>query len=414
VIISAHAAKPESLLLFLSSCAWYFGVRHRIDGRAGDLLKCGFLTGLSCSTQYTAIPTLILIPTAWLIGPFSGVGVLAGAIGAAGFGFLVGCPFALLDYHRFLATLQDMRAMQGMAGTWNANWAGQVVWNAVTFAGSLWVGGTALIVGAIFLLRKDRKSAALLLIPTLFLVGCLSFSGEGGWQRYLFAGFPALALVAGVGAERVIRILSRWLGEGFWDRPVVVAALVLLLALPGGLKSWSFDRELLLPDTRALAAQWIESHIPQGSKILMDQEHASPPLRLSPETVRRLLERTKANGHPRARYYEIMKESHPGGGYAVYQVRRSAEDLHTLPGYAAESAAGRPVLDVSGGLAAVRREGIAWVVLTSFGAEIGRSRELDRFLTETQDKGQLLARFDPQPGKNTGPHIQIYHLLPKD
>lgn len=410
VIISAHAAKPESLLLFLSSGALYFGIRHRAHGKAGDLLRCGFLMGLACSAQYTAIPTLVLIPAAWLVWPFSGIGVLAGAMGAAVFGFLLGCPFAALDYHRLLAMLGDMRAMQGMAGAWNAGWVRQVAWNILTFAGPFWVGGTALVVGAIILLRNDKKSAAVLLIPVVCLAACLSFSGEGGWQRYLFAGFPALALVAGIGAEQLVRASSRILSADFWDRPVALVILAFLLALPGGVASWSFDRELLLPDTRTLAAQWIESHIPQGSKILMDQEHASPPLRLSLETVQRLLERTRASGHPRARYYEIMKESHPGGGYAVYQMLRSAEDLHTMPGHAAESAAGRPVLDVRAGLKAVRKEGIEWIVLTSFGAEPSRSPELARFLQETVRDGKCLMQFSPQQGLLTGPLIRIFKI----
>src|SRR5581483_11874765 len=159
-----------------------------------------------------------------------------------------------------------------------------------------------------------------------------------------------------------------------------------------------------------LAAQWIERRVPAGEKILLDQEHASPPLHLSFEMTARLLEKTRLTGHPRSRVYELMRHSHPGGGYAIYRVLRSAADLHTLAGQAAFSTQGQAFLDVRDGLAAVKKEGIRYVVLTSFGAEPEHSPELGRFLSETEMKGRLLSEFDPVPRRLTGPRIRIYRI----
>src|SRR5208282_1794740 len=191
VIDSAHAAKPESLMLLLAAWAWYFAIRHRVHGRAGDLLKCGFLAGLACSAQYTAFPTIILILAAWWAWRrSSGAGVLAGSMGAAAGGFFLGCPYALLDHSTFLRTLQELHAMQNMFNESNATWAWHFFGNALAFSDPWRVGGLFLIIGMGFLLWKDRKSAILLMGPTLLWTGFLFFSGEGGWVGYLFAVFP--------------------------------------------------------------------------------------------------------------------------------------------------------------------------------------------------------------------------------
>jgi hypothetical protein len=124
--------------------------------------------------------------------------------------------------------------------------------------------------------------------------------------------------------------------------------------------------------------------------------------------VERLLAKTRASGHPRRRVYELMAESHPGGGYGVYRLRRSAADLHTLAGAAEFSSQGQAFLDVAEGLNAAREEGISVVVLTSFGADAARSPELARFLSQTRREGKLLALFAPEPGVLAGPRIEIY------
>ena len=401
LIESAHAAKPESMMLFLAAGAWLAAARCRDPKSGWPLLACGLLTGAACSAQYTAAPLVSLPIAAWLIGPRCGR-ALASTAGAIVLGFLLGTPFALLDSPAFLRTLQDMRTVPGMVGGGLSSTWLQVAANVVGFAGPWFPAGVAFLWGAFELARRDGKIAVLLLAPIALTAAALSLSGEGAWQRYLFAAFPGIALVAGKGLDELLPSSDR--------RRWIVAASLAAMVLPGAWSSQQFDRALLLPDTRTLAAHWIEANIAVGSKILLDQEHASPSLPLSREMTARLFERTRQAGHPKSRVYDLMLHSHPGGGYAIYRVLRSASDLHTLVGEAAFSTQGQAFLDVRGGLAEVRKEGIHYIVLTSFGAEPEHSPELVRFLSETETKGKLLTDIVPTPGHQKGPRIRIYRV----
>lgn len=405
LIVSAHAAKPDSMMFFLAACSWHFSFRYLKDGRARDLAFCSLLAGLAASTQYTAGPLLLLPASALWARSLSGgalpLGTLARlsalSIAAWALGLFGGSPFILLDRHSFWRDFQDQRGIvtsRELAGL-------TVVRNALGFAGP-WVGGLALLGGTLRLLAIDRAKAVLLLPPAAGLIALLSLSAEGDWARYLLAAYPAFALIAALGVE--------WALSGSPKRTWFFAAASAALMLPGAWRSWAFDRELRLPDTRTLAAQWIESNLTPGTSILLDQEHASPALRMEQTQVAELLAKTRALGHPRERYYELMLGSHPGGGYRIRRILREASDLHSGSWHADWSARGKDSLDVSSGLSAAREAGVEVVVLTSAGADASRSPALAPFLRETEREGGLLAEFAPEEGLRAGPRIRIYRM----
>ncbi|MEK7382965.1 MAG: hypothetical protein AAB262_06730 [Elusimicrobiota bacterium] len=181
----------------------------------------------------------------------------------------------------------------------------------------------------------------------------------------------------------------------------------LLLLLPGARASWSFDRELLLPDTRTLASLWVGENLPAGTRILSDHEADAPRIAMSRDFALHLYELMKASGHPRRRYYQLMASGHPGGGYEVYQVHRAAAELLSGPWHAQWSAAGRPVMDVREGLDVARKAGVEVVILTSFG--LARN-ESEPYVLQTRSQGRLLSEFRPETGKIRGPHIEIYRV----
>ncbi|MBI3299983.1 MAG: glycosyltransferase family 39 protein [Elusimicrobia bacterium] len=404
LVEQAHAAKPDSLLFFWSACAWAAALRYFVTGRPRALLAAGVLTGLAVSTQYTAAPLVAAPATAWLVRrlvpdgrqrPSWGLGLSAAALIPAA--FLAGSPFILLDHAAFARDMADHATLNFARAP--AGWHSFA--NAFTFAGPWWLCGALVAAGAAALLRRDRPLAAMLLAPPVAQMSFLAFSDKGGAARYLIASLPALALVAAHGVEA--------LGGARLAGAAARAAVLALIMFPGGLRSAAYAAALNRPDTRLAAQTWIEANLPIGTRIVLGAEPDTPPLRSSREQVARLLERTRAAGHPRARYYELMLESHPGGGYDLLRMKRDAGDMDTGPWHRQWSDASRDTLDVAAGLSAARAAGASVAVLSSMGLGFG-TPDVGRFLDETERQGRLLAEFLPEEGRVNGPHIKVYRI----
>ncbi|MFH2202545.1 MAG: glycosyltransferase family 39 protein [Elusimicrobiota bacterium] len=413
LIVSAHAAKPESLMLLWSALAFGCALRYLTGGRERMLWLCGAGVGLAVSTQYNAAPLAALVPAAWWARRIAGGksarrpgakewAELARAAAWIPAAFLLGSPYVLLNWSAFYRDALDhmmLNALGRPAG-------GIVLYNAARFAGQAAVGAVLLLAGAWHLARHDRPRAVVLLVPTACVLLGIGLAPEGYWERYLLAAYPALALIAAYGVEAAAARVKRIPLDDRAVRAVVAAGLM----LPGALQSHAHNRALLLPDTRTLSTQWVEHHIPPGASVLIDQDHASPRLGYSRAQAEELLETTRAAGHPRAAYYRLMVSGHPGGGYRVQQILRDYADLHSGGWHTSWSAQGRSMIDVRPGLQAARAAGVEYVVLTSFGARLDRSPELVSFLRETELRGTLLKEFRGIPGVTSGPRIRIYRI----
>lgn len=123
------------------------------------------------------------------------------------------------------------------------------------------IGTFASIVAAcsFFLLIVKYKRAALLvsLFP-LSLITSLSFHPLH-WNRWMIPILPFVALLAAYGIDTLLR---KWLQIG-----VVATALVLLPVMTRGI---SMASSFTHPESRELATQWIEQHIPLEAVVLRD------------------------------------------------------------------------------------------------------------------------------------------------
>ena len=405
---SAHQAKADSLMFCLSAAAWLFSLRLLKDGREGDAAKAGLFSGLAFASQYTALPALALAPLACALraadgreSPARALRLAASSGASSALGFFLGCPYAILDFPTFLASLADhvaFKASRSAAAT-GASWSAWI--NMLVFAGPWSLAALALPAGAVRLFIKDRARLALLALPVLLWAAFLSRQHDGGNLRYLYACFPALALLAAQGLEAA--------SPG--GRAALAAAAAGAL-LPGIWACASADRILTLPDTRLLATAWIESNVPQGSALILDQPDDSPGARMTREQAEELRAQNEARGSLRARYFELMRDSHPGGGWRVYHLKRSAGDLNSNPASVEKSQSEGAFVDAGAGLSALRERGISTVVTSSYGASPQASPELARFFEELTRDGRPLARFEPDGRTAVGPTLQIYRIPP--
>ncbi len=402
VIEQAHTAKPDSLMLLWCAVAWLGALGMVREGFRRQYWLCGAALGLAVSTQYTAAGAALLLPLAHVLGRArSGAPArwLAEGLGLACLCFFLGSPYIFLDFQRFRATLQDFSALAGIQELSRAQTTRGVLLNMWNFAGEGSVAGLALLAGCWRLWRRDPRLAVLVAVPAAAYFAALANHPDGLWMRYLLACFPGLALAAGEGLAWVA-------GRGRW----AAAAAMILGAGPGAWEGWRQDRLLLLPDTRTEARRWIDAAVPAGATVLADYPHASPFLRPSREQLEELAGRTQAAGSPRWRLYQAMAATHPGGGYRVLRIRRSAADLRSNPKHVETSQAEGDFIDVRGGMEALRTAGVSHVVTSSFGAVPSRAKELGRFFDDLHARGRLAREFAPVPGRVAGPHLRVFLL----
>lgn len=401
LISSAHAAKPDSILLFFAVLAWYFGLKLFWEGARRWYWACGAGLGLALSCQYTAAPAFTLLPLAHLLsrrrGPLSW---LAEGFAASAMGFWAGSPYALLDFPKFWSNIRDFSYLAGVADFSQWEISRIVGLNFLNFAGAGSLAGVAAAYGAAALFFSDKRLAALLFLPTAGYAAFLCSHPDGAWMRYLFGCFPAVALLASEGLTRLAR------GRG----PAALLLLALAAAGPGLYHSFKYDQDLLRPDTRIVSEGWITGNIPAGSTLLMDYPHANPRVSMVKEQVQELLKKTTELGSPRSRYFRAMLDSHPGGGYRVYRIQRSAKDLRLNPRLLAMSQADSAMLDLSAGLAAARAARVDYVITSDYGANPARAVELADFFDQLGREGILLKEFSPERGQVNGPLLRVYRL----
>jgi hypothetical protein len=397
----AHAAKPDSFMVLLAAGAFAAALRFQRGGGRSWLLASAFLAGLACSAQYTAAPAGLVVPLAWLLrdggpAPFSWL-IQAGLCSVGG--FLLGTPYALLDHARFVDDWHDNGAREGFAPHELWETGRLVLRNIWLFGGEGSLAGLGALIGLGALLRRSWRRAALLFIPVAVYIAVLAPYLDGSNARYILAAYPALALLAGEG-------LSLLGGTPRWRR----ALLALVVLAPGAWLCARYDRGLLLPDTRAQATEWLAANVPAGSTLLLDQPHAGPFAIMTKEQCEELAERVARNGSPRARLFRAMAAKHPGGGYKIYRIQRSARDLWSAPRHVATSQADGDFLDVRPGLDPVRAVRVDYVVTSSFGADPRRTREFATFFDELASQADLAREFPSEPGVNSGPWLRVYRL----
>ncbi len=247
------------------------GVLHR--GRPSDFLLAGGGLGAAIAFKYTAgILLLALLAATWL-SPVGRRGRLVG-LGAAGaltiLAFLVLNPYALLDFSEFRRGLAEQSATSGDGGgkLGLADTSGVRYYASTLTWGLGWLPLVAALGGAGGLVRRDRRTALVLLAP---LLAFLVFMGlqDRFFARWLLPVYPLLALLAAWGAVHGLTWLAARLPRRL---PAWVPALVALVALGAQGLVYAIHNDVVLAreDTRAIARRWMVDHLPVGSKVVLE------------------------------------------------------------------------------------------------------------------------------------------------
>jgi hypothetical protein len=264
------------------------------------------------------------------------------------------------------------------------------------------------LAGLLLLLRRPgRRELVLLAFPVPYFLVIGSWSSR--FERYTLPLVPFLAVLAACALVAVAAIVRDRRGPRV--AAVGLAAAVALLVGPEVARVVHWHVLLTRPDTRVLAADWIERAIPSGARIAMEPYSPAVPLSAAMiEAERGRLGDTVAARIARQRYDRFLTSpaAATGRGYWLF---RLSYDLDRL-----------------------REERIEYVVLSGFVYQrnqraCDRFADACRFYRELAGRGRLVYSIEPgadgrplwvgdisspltrlSERTRPGPSIQIYRL----
>ena len=165
LIISAHAAKPDSLMFFFAALAWLWALHYLDAGKRWSLFACAAATGFCVSTQYIAAPLALLGPLVWgmrwLETGEASPRLLAICGAVVPTAFFAGSPFVLLDWRSAWRDIADTGIMASVGKGSGVH----VLKNLGAFADPFFIGGLFALAGLILLYRSRRSLALVFAIP---------------------------------------------------------------------------------------------------------------------------------------------------------------------------------------------------------------------------------------------------------
>ncbi|MEN3013174.1 MAG: glycosyltransferase family 39 protein [Endomicrobiia bacterium] len=395
----SHYAKIEMFSTFLVVIFVYFLYEYFIRNEIKYLyLSCLFL-GLAISSRYlpaVCIPAVIFVIFKKKLKLKYYVFCILIIICA----FLIGTPFALLDYKTFF---KDVFYGHAIGNEVKRNFMYSlyltVVKNYLFLGSETFILGLLGISGVVYyILFKSSFKEKLLLIIFFgyFLISAFHYHTE--WH-YVAGSYPFLCILASVFVENFRKYK--------FSHKLIFAIYTILLFI-AAIESIKFGLSLGIKDTRTEAKEWIENNIPYGSKILIDMHTYSPQIKMTKSQLELLYKKAVELNHYKKEYLYYQILAHPGGnyGYEIYQVWRPFHEVSTIKHEVEEAQKMQRLIDVKKGLDYVKSLGIQYVIINS----INYSGYPLTFYKEVEQKGLLLKKFVPKNKFQPGPTIKIYKI----
>ncbi|UGS35818.1 ArnT family glycosyltransferase [Capillimicrobium parvum] len=238
-------------------------------GRWVDWLLAGGAIGVATATKYTAGAMIVTLIAAAVLRVARDRSALrptlvgfAVAVGALFVCFAILNPFAILHPGEARAQISGQSDQAGTAKLGQDDTLGWLYYVKTLLWGFGWLPTVAAIAGGVLAVVRDwRKGLLLVVFPVLLWL----YLGEQGrhFGRWLMPIYPALCVLAGyavVSAADAIKVRV----------PVVVAVLAAVLCVQGVIQAVHIDTILGREDTRTQARAWMETHVPDGAKVVVE------------------------------------------------------------------------------------------------------------------------------------------------
>ncbi|MFZ5424761.1 MAG: phospholipid carrier-dependent glycosyltransferase [Patescibacteria group bacterium] len=268
-------------MTFWLSIGVFFSAKILTNPNYRYYIFSGFFIGLAASTKYNGGLVALAVPTAHILRTMYSkdekVASVRGALSLvfsgifAAFGFILGTPYALLDFKTFSRTDSPKGALWQFTNVGSVSGADQFhqFLNVITFKLSDDFGFTILvayfmcalvfILAAVFyksgrftnlnILKEKSIEVWFLLIPSLFMFYYISGFAKPR-SHYFMMVYPFVVLLAGAFLLEFLKIFSKYksvLLIAFFVLPLYMTSLITVRALRA--------------DTRVLLYKWLENNL---------------------------------------------------------------------------------------------------------------------------------------------------------
>ncbi|HXV28635.1 MAG TPA: glycosyltransferase family 39 protein [bacterium] len=273
----SQIANMDVPLTFFVMLAFFFAMRAFEKGNARDFLLSGLIGGFSAATKYQGFETLLWGPLAcFLIALREKRNPAAGILDKRCFlfliffavGFTVATPYWILDFsqfkHDFLWNWSYYKSFgKGQLG-YEGDWNWLYYLNVLFSYGMGWPLAFAGLAGmGILFSRLSLNNIFLMSFPVIYFA--IAGFSKIRTARYLLPLIPFLSLSA---AYFTVWLMSKFLKGQHKSKLWALGMASFLIALPSLISTSQYAYIRNSPDTRNLAAEWIRTQIPSGSKVL--------------------------------------------------------------------------------------------------------------------------------------------------
>lgn len=267
-------ATTDAATVFWLTLALAMVLRMAWRGRTVDYLGAGFFSGLATAAKYPAGAVLFGMVAAHLgicrrerrtLWQTLGDPGIYLAVGTAAVVFFCATPYLLLDWPQ---TINDYTYQRGFLLYGVGNTLAAYGWSWLflrAMPDSLGIALQIFLLAAMLWALMRPRPGAYSLLAYLIIAFAGMTRSHYVFYRYLMIPFPAMALLGGLMVSDIAQLAVRRIGE---HRAIAWAAggLALLLT-PCFIRDLQLNRLLSQTDTRTIARQWIEAHIPAGGAI---------------------------------------------------------------------------------------------------------------------------------------------------
>ena len=410
----SHLTTVDVPMTCLVVATLYFGIKISQDGRPKDYWLAALLAAMATSTKLPALLVLVplVIAHCYFVkssnGPASRYLVdkyLLQSIGIFLVAYIIASPGILVHFDKvFWGTVGEfIKGVDPKSTDPEIIMAQETVRASMNLYAYYWTVIRESMSWPVFLVCLaglayafwQRRAADVILgtFPVLiYIVMSSSTDSHPFFPRYIIPAVPLLAVMGG-------RLLDDLIRRSGVARGGVVAtiAIIALSILPVS-EIVASNVLMTKKDTRAVAKEWVDQHIAEGSKIFIEGYRTavckcSVPLQNSAENIKAGIDYFKDHEPGKAKYYRMALKVLSGKTYDLVTVK--AEELQELSYY--------------------KEIGVEYFVLRSdryeqSGLRYHWTELVDEIRSDPNIR--LLQSFEPDPRSRPGPFIEIYQVFP--